>query len=354
MKITRDNYEPFFMDFLDGNLEEDQINQFLDFLEQNPDLKSELQLVGKLKLPEEKIVFSGKQELYKNDSEEQSLFDHEAVAYLEGDLNSEERTAFEAYLAAHPEMQKEYNRFAKTRLAADSGITFPNKQRLYRKSGSVLFLNRVARAAAVLVLLWGINSVFQTENVPKQQSLDQVVAVISPEMTPPVEKMAPPVDKGETEKKNLQPEVQEKQKATKTNKPKSLREQTKGRLEEKRSTDSKTTERDLMALAEISPIPAHLEMEPGERLLSLSRSLNVEKINNPHEIMTLEEFLASRAKKVSEEGMISAQRFVRAGLGVASELSGERIGYSVKDGKITSLDFESRLLAFSIPLKKNQ
>jgi len=49
---------------------------------------------------------------------------------------------------------------------------------------------------------------------------------------------------------------------------------------------------------------------------------------------------------------LSAQRLARVGLGLVSEISGERIGYSVKDGKISSLDFESKLLAFSIPLDK--
>jgi hypothetical protein len=66
----------------------------------------------------------------------------------------------------------------------------------------------------------------------------------------------------------------------------------------------------------------------------------------------LDEFLASRAKKAGSEGLLSAQRILRAGLGVASELSGDRIGYSEQNGKITSIGFESKLMAFSIPLKK--
>ena len=68
--------------------------------------------------------------------------------------------------------------------------------------------------------------------------------------------------------------------------------------------------------------------------------------------MSVEEFLAMRAKKVGKEGLFSAQRLARLGLSVASELSGERIGYKEKDGKITSVEFESKLMAFSIPLEK--
>jgi hypothetical protein len=50
--------------------------------------------------------------------------------------------------------------------------------------------------------------------------------------------------------------------------------------------------------------------------------------------------------------LFSVQRLARLGLNVASEISGERIGYKEIDGKITSVEFESKLMAFSIPLEK--
>ena len=52
MKITRDNYESFFIDYIEGNLPENMIDQFLDFLNQNPDLKEELHLFEEVNLPE--------------------------------------------------------------------------------------------------------------------------------------------------------------------------------------------------------------------------------------------------------------------------------------------------------------
>ena len=60
MIITRDNYESFFMDYLEGNLEENLIDQFLDFLKQNPDLKEELHLFEEVSLPVEYIVVQEK------------------------------------------------------------------------------------------------------------------------------------------------------------------------------------------------------------------------------------------------------------------------------------------------------
>jgi len=348
MKITRDNYEPFFLDYLEGNLEENMIDQFLDFLEKNPDLKEELQLFENVSLPEEHIVFSEKSQLYKTDSEAKAVLENKTIAYLEGDLDNESRKSFEAYLTSHPGLQKEYNLFAKTRLIPDSGIKYPDKQKLYRKSGSVVLMNWVTRAAAVLVLIWGINSLISDTEQPANENLGSQLAEVTP-------KALPPVKKNESDKKIQETDGQEKLKTskdTKSEKTKSLREQTKGRLEETRPADTKPNDRDLTALSQITPILAQLNEEPNETQLAVARSINVLKINDPQNIMTIEEFLASRAKKVSSEGLLSAQRIARVGLGLASEISGERIGYSVKDGKISSVDFESKLMAFSIPLKK--
>ena len=347
MKITRDNYEPFFLDYLEGNLDENKIDQFLDFLEKNPDLKEELQLFEHVNLPEEHIGFSGKESLYKSAAEEKLMLENKVIAYLEGDMEQEDRKLFEIYLSGHPELYKEYKLYTKTRLHPDPGMTYPDKQKLYKKSGSVVLMNWVARAAAVLILVWGINAVIQPGNQSGSQNQFTEIAEVNP-------KPVPPVKKNETEKKVQETDNTEKIKATKDTKPekaKSLREQTKGRLEETRPADSKTSDRDLIALAEISPRLAQLDREPVEARLAVSGTIKVEKINDPN-IMTVEEFLASRAKKASNEGLLSAQRIFRTGLSVASELSGDRIGYRVENGKISSVEFESKLMAFSIPLKK--
>jgi hypothetical protein len=117
-------------------------------------------------------------------------------------------------------------------------------------------------------------------------------------------------------------------------------------------TQEPLPDREPIEMETIQPILAMIETDVAENRLAVSHSLNTDKLNDPHNIMTVDEFLASRAKKVANEGLFSAHRILRTGLNVASELSGERLGYSVKDGKITALEFESRLMAFSIPLQK--
>lgn len=348
MKITRDNYEPFFLDYLEGNLDENKIDQFLEFLMQNPDLKEELHLFENVHLPEEQIIFSDKMKLYKNAADEKIVAENKAIAYLEGDLDDDDRKSFETYLATHPELQKEYTVFTKTRLIPEAGIKYPDKLKLYKKSGLTVVMKWAVRAAAVVVLLWGINSIFQNENQPTAVKSNQEIAALSPKAILPVKTV-------ESEKKIQETENQEKfnlVNESKLLKTKRNRGQAKRRPEEKASTVLPSAERDLTVLAEITPIRSKLDLESTANRLAVSRSVNTEKINDPRNIMTVEEFLASRAKKAGNEGLLSAQRIMRLGLNVASELSGQRISYKVKGGKVSSLDFESKLMAFSIPLEK--
>ncbi len=344
MKITRENYEPFFLDYLEGNLEESMIDQFLDFLELNPDLKEELQLFDNIHLPEEQIAFSGKQHLYKSAPDEKSAFEIKTIACMEGDLKEEERKSFETYLAGHPELQKEYELFGKTRLIADTGIKFPQKQKLYRKSGTTIVFNWVARAAAVIVLLWGINSLFQTESEKVGTNIIPEIALVEPQAKPAEIKTEP--------EKIIQSTEIAQNSAVKINRnPAIVKEKINNNPEQKTESETNYHERDLAQLSEIRPILAMIETETFDNQLAVSREIILEKINDQR-IITIDEFLASRVKKVTSEGMSSVQRIFRTGLNVASELSGDRIGYNLKDGKVSSLEFESRLMAFSIPLEK--
>ena len=340
--ITRDNYESFFMDYLEGNLPENQIDQFLDFLNQNADLKEELHQFEEVNLPTEPIVFQEKKQLYEITADENQRLENRVVAYMEGDLNADENQAFETYLAAHPELKKEYDLFIKTRLTPDPRIKYPEKRKLYRKSGATIVMNWVVRAAAVVVLMWGINSVVQNQNTQKSGKRNQEVAEVSPKP----ESIA---KKATVEKRN------QKTGGPMKNKPernKEIQEKISVAANEALPANSNPTDRDLTPLAQITPIVPQLNQEPMESQLALARSVNAMKINEPKKVMSVEEFLAYRAKKVSKEGLFSAQRIARLGLNLASEISGERIGYRMKDGKIASVDFESKLMAFSIPLEK--
>ena len=347
MKITRDNYEAFFLDYLDGKLEETMIDEFLDFLETNPDLKEELHLFEHIELPGDPVVFTSKEHLYKPVAEENVGFEIKSVAMMEGDLRGKERQQFEQYLASDPVLQKEYDLMAQTRLVADTAIKYPQKKNLYKKSATLIWLNwpRVlVGAAAVVLIFWGIQSLFQKGNQPEVNTFSTEMALVEPLAEPAEEKLEPINKILETEtgeqlapKEKINPRTSQPSTIVK---PQTI------------ASETNLVERDLSVLEEINPLLAQLEPDPIQNQLAVWDPVNAETSDDSRNVMTLDEFVVSRAKKAGGEGLLSAKKIVRLGLNVASELSGDRIGYKEKNGKISSLDFETRLMAFSIPIQK--
>lgn len=366
MNITRDNYEIFFLDYLEGHLEESLIDPFLDFLEQNPDLKEELQLFENVHLPQESIAFPGKKQLYRLSPEEREAFDLKAVALMEGDLKKAERRLLEAYLEKHPELKKEAALFEKTRLIADKSILFPDKEKLYRRTKTVLWVTWLARVAAVVLLFWGIHALYLNEiNQPSQVGRKEVASVArqktdkgNPEDGRVNQGMKARAEKKENEDRRQETEVGKPDGGTKTKGNGKKRQETVERefLTSHSSPEGHQPEEkqtgEAMVMEKMDPIIARLETATTKENLAVSRAVTSEKPYDNDNVLTVDQYLAKRAKRATNEGLLSAHRLIRAGLNVASELSGERIGYTVKEGKVASLDFDSRLLAFSIPLEK--
>jgi hypothetical protein len=92
MKITSSNYESWFLDFLEGNMEPQMAEEFQSFLIMNPDLAEELNLNDALTLMADKTVqFSSKEQLKKLVADKEESFLERVVAYYEGDLSLSEK-----------------------------------------------------------------------------------------------------------------------------------------------------------------------------------------------------------------------------------------------------------------------
>lgn len=161
MKINRDNYESFFTDYLDGNLEAGKMDEFSEFILKNPDLEEELCQFEKVRLPEGKEHFGKKERLYKEELDHQAVFNQAAVAWLEGDSDPEETLALRNYLEKHPDRKKEMELFRLTRLIPDLSQRFPAPKRLYRLSRTRKLMTWGMRTAAVFLLAWGIYALLQ-------------------------------------------------------------------------------------------------------------------------------------------------------------------------------------------------
>lgn len=129
--ISGSNYEEFMVGAVEGTLNANE-QQLLDtFLAQHPDKRKELELLRRAILePEENIVFEGKDALKKSALVTEENFAEYAVAAIDGELSGEALAQFNAFLAAHPELEKEYALFAQTKLQPETDVMFEAKASL--------------------------------------------------------------------------------------------------------------------------------------------------------------------------------------------------------------------------------
>lgn len=215
--ISRDNYETWIIDYLDGKLTTDQVGQLILFLEMNPDIAEEFDGLDEVKLEDSNPIFSGKESLLREPMDlPMEEVDMLLVKKLEGDLNEEEEKAVNAMINSHEWISRSWailqktqvnqtseefvdkesllfpdhvdltneemalvavaegdlaiseldnienaeqriGLYSKLRVTSDETVAFKGKEDLIQKGAVVKFrpwLIRTAAAAAVLLLLW--------------------------------------------------------------------------------------------------------------------------------------------------------------------------------------------------------
>jgi anti-sigma factor RsiW len=178
--INRNNYEEYFILHLDNELNAEQQQALQHFLQQNPDLKAELDLLSGTKLSvDETVVFPDKNLLFAGNLIQEetpvSAQDSEIIMYLDAELTENDKKAFEQKLALSPVLQQELALFAKTKLNKTAAVVFPDKALLYKEEETKrrivpMYWLRMGVAAAVLLTLgvggfkWLNNPVKDTEN----------------------------------------------------------------------------------------------------------------------------------------------------------------------------------------------
>jgi hypothetical protein len=152
MSISRDNYESFLIDFLEGTLPKSDHAKLFDFLEHHADLKEEFALLNK-PISKNELPFENKLPDFNflKKSCEDWVADEELIALMEHDLIGELKEIVEKKLANYPSNNKRYELFLQTKLIPEEHV-FPNKIGLKKKDTIVVPLHaRWAVAASLLV-----------------------------------------------------------------------------------------------------------------------------------------------------------------------------------------------------------
>ncbi len=124
--INRENYEIFFMDYLDGQLSPEQLEALHLFLDNNPDLKAELEEMSGFKLKPINTSFPDKASLKKTpDLPEINLsnIDTFLLHELEGNLSDEQLKQLNSFLQLHPELKPQRESWLRTKLVADNTLS---------------------------------------------------------------------------------------------------------------------------------------------------------------------------------------------------------------------------------------
>ncbi|WP_372648588.1 hypothetical protein [Draconibacterium sp.] len=339
-EIKRTNYEAYFIDYLEGNLDEGMIDSFIAFLKANPDLKQELELYESISLEPEKVRFNNKTDLYKSKYDNHEAFDNAAIALLEGDLSKSEKQDFETYLARNPEKEKQAAAFQKTILTADESIVFANRKKLYKKAPGKTILLWTSRIAAVLIFGLVIFNLLNRNNKIEEITSQQIAEV---EKAPQKTIEQTPVIITDN---NITTEVAENI-PTEAPIPIEQISPKKPIVEDMVEDNSVTSAPDeLLAMRETLIVP--------EELQSINASINVEQptatlatmhIIYPAETYDDEMLLADRVKE-----KLNLRNISKAGLDLIASISDDRFEYKTNNnGKVVNYTYESRLLAFSIP-----
>ncbi|HHN48194.1 MAG TPA: hypothetical protein ENN08_04575 [Bacteroidales bacterium] len=168
--INKNNYEIFFLDYIEGRLDAAQTLALMHFLDANPELREELEGLETVRLePNDEIRFEAKNSLKQphfvsTGQIDEKNYEEFFAAATENDLDIQQQADLHYFLKKNPALQKEFETFIQCRLQPDVSIIFADKASL-KKAIVVPFFSRPVvyriAIAASLALLIGLAFLFE-------------------------------------------------------------------------------------------------------------------------------------------------------------------------------------------------
>lgn len=159
---TAATLQDFLVALVEGDLTGEQHRALEAYLEQHPEARNDARLMALARIVPGPASLPGRSDLRRSFPPSGAVDRHRLtdflIAEVEGELGTQERKALEAYLAAHPEAERERRLVAATRIRPGA-VTYTGRAGLYKREGRVvpLFggasLRKLAAAASVALLL---------------------------------------------------------------------------------------------------------------------------------------------------------------------------------------------------------
>ncbi|HLN56453.1 MAG TPA: hypothetical protein VK207_10695, partial [Bacteroidales bacterium] len=166
MKITRENYEIWFVDWLDNNLSGEEIEELNFFLENNPDLRDEFSDLSAIRLKPDLKPFPARDQVKRSPADiSGKQFEFMCAASVENDLNDRQQAELNEMIVADPEKAKTLRIFRKLKLSSPE-LYYGNRKKLFRITPvqRVVRIAWIGLSAAAVVTILIMTGVFTKQN----------------------------------------------------------------------------------------------------------------------------------------------------------------------------------------------
>jgi hypothetical protein len=160
MKITLDNYEVYFLDYIEGRLSAEEMGELSLFLALNPEMKAQFDGFETLVLKPDKTEFNNKQLLKKFEFDTTPInnnnFNDFCIAYYDGLLDEKKASELLSFCSNNSQKNDDFKRFKDVYLKLDVNTKFNEKNRLYKKipvKRSIILTRVIPIAASIAIIL---------------------------------------------------------------------------------------------------------------------------------------------------------------------------------------------------------
>jgi hypothetical protein len=362
MQIDRSNYEIWFIDWLDGNLNTFQVEQLKFFLSENPDIKEEFNDLTSINFAPTNILYSNKEHLKKSFSDiPQSQFEYLCAAYLENDTSDSQNKELMEVINSYPDRKKTFDLMLKTRLTP-ARISYKHKN-LLRKQTVVQKVIRfsiigLSTAAAIVLVIITYSVLPGNTSLKTDQSAQNYVAdsTLLKSTTPEIA-----ADRIVTDSTSIHAEPKREKRSSGLHKLNPVI--TNSDLAIAVSDDSvvrKTDKRDI-SINKV-PVNAHVDLNkdlPASTLVASNTTIYVPD----DERSKLGRFISRtfREKLLKEktppDSPLKGYEIAEAGVSGLNKLFGWEMALDKKNdenGQLKSVYFSSKILKFNAPIKKSE
>ena len=194
MNINRNNYETFFILYIDNELSVQEKIAVDVFVQQNPDLKEELTMFQQSVVLPEAISFSAKDSLLKKPAVTEQI-QEKLLLLLDNQLNKPEQKSIIKIISQDDACKKEWEVLQLTKISVDNSVVFKDKASLYKQEDSrrVIAVRWWRMSAAAVLIGFGLWSTVVYFNNNKMAAVE--TAAINKQEIPGNNKKMPAIGK---------------------------------------------------------------------------------------------------------------------------------------------------------------